>query len=300
MPTIEITTNIGCKNACAYCPQNKIITAYTKRSDILQMSFDIFKTCVDRIPSNIAIHFSGMSEPWLNPDCTKMLLYAHNKGHKIGVFTTLVGMNLSDIDSLMSIPLEYFRIHLPSKRKYEKIRVDKEYLSLLKKISESNVRVRYHCHEKPINPEVKSIIEQDPEYRRVQTRAGNVTIEDRSIPKAKRGFIRCPRGLHHNVLLPNGDVILCCMDYGMQHVLGNLVYSDYGSLFRGNEFLKIKKGLRDESLDILCRYCDIRVYDLGLLAEVCGFCLYRLKTIYSLGDLHRVVQRIILKLRWTR
>jgi len=28
--------------------------------------------------------------------------------------------------------------------------------------------------------------------------------------------------IFRNVLLPNGDVVLCCMDYGLDHILGNL------------------------------------------------------------------------------
>jgi hypothetical protein len=32
----------------------------------------------------------------------------------------------------------------------------------------------------------------------------------------------CVEGLYHNVLLPNGDVSLCCMDYSLENILGNL------------------------------------------------------------------------------
>lgn len=72
---MEITTRVGCKNMCVYCPQDKFIKAYKKRSDVVQMSLDTFKTCLDKIPHNIHIHFSGMAEPWLNPNCTDMILY---------------------------------------------------------------------------------------------------------------------------------------------------------------------------------------------------------------------------------
>jgi hypothetical protein len=46
------------------------------------------------------------------------------------------------------------------------------------------------------------------------------------------------------------------MDYGMKHILGNLVSSDYTSLFNSEEVHKLQKGLNDDSLDILCRYCE--------------------------------------------
>ena len=34
-----------------------------------------------------------------------------------------------------------------------------------------------------------------------------------------------------NVVLPNGDVLLCCMDYAMKHRIGNLIEGDYFSMF---------------------------------------------------------------------
>jgi len=46
------------------------------------------------------------------------------------------------------------------------------------------------------------------------------------------------------------------MDYGMQHILGNLISSNYTSIFKGKEFFKLQKGLDDDSINILCRYCE--------------------------------------------
>ena len=46
----------------------------------------------------------------MNPDCSKMILYANQKGHKISVFTTLSGMTLLDIDLIESINFGFFQI----------------------------------------------------------------------------------------------------------------------------------------------------------------------------------------------
>lgn len=35
----------------------------------------------------------------------------------------------------------------------------------------------------------------------------------------------------HNVLLPNGDLVICCMDYSIKHKIGNLIEGDCFSLF---------------------------------------------------------------------
>jgi hypothetical protein len=40
----------------------------------------------------------------------------------------------------------------------------------------------------------------------------------------------CDERLYHNIMLPNGDVSLCCMDYGLEEICGNLFESDYNDV----------------------------------------------------------------------
>lgn len=62
--------------------------------------------------------------------------------------------------------------------------------------------------------------------------------------------------LNHNVLLPDGTVVLCCNDFGMKHVLGNLLKEDYDSIISSEQMRLVKRGMNlDESLSILCRKC---------------------------------------------
>ena len=79
MASIQITTKIGCSNACVYCPQDRFVAAYKERSSTLSMSLETFAACIDKIPAGVGIIFAGMCEPWLNPACTKMVQFAH--GH---------------------------------------------------------------------------------------------------------------------------------------------------------------------------------------------------------------------------
>jgi hypothetical protein len=280
MDTMEITTQIGCKNNCLYCPQDKLIKAYAKRSNSYKMSFDVFKTCLDKIPRHINIGFAGMCEPWLNPDCTKMLIYAHNKGHGIEVFTTLVGMASVDIEQLENIPVKEFWVHLPSEGNYEHIVVDESYLSVLDKLCKSKNNASYLYNGNKLNSKVASLLESNGKEsvrNNLITRANNISgdIINKSNTIKIKGFINCRRKHHYNILLPNGDVILCCMDYGMKHILGNLLFSSYESLFRGEEFIKIRKGRWNTSTDILCRYCDECAYN--VVRKFCKNVLAKLK-----------------------
>ena len=40
----------------------------------------------------------------------------------------------------------------------------------------------------------------------------------------------CIEHLYHNVVLPNGDVSLCCMDYSLEKILGNLFVDEYDDI----------------------------------------------------------------------
>ena len=112
MPHLEISPLIGCKVQCDFCPQSLLMNRYKEKENIdeitfgkpVLMTFEIFKKCIDKVPINVDIHFSGFTEVWLNPECTKMLLYAYNKGHRINVFTTMVGMSTNDIEIFRILP----------------------------------------------------------------------------------------------------------------------------------------------------------------------------------------------------
>jgi hypothetical protein len=49
------------------------------------------------------------------------------------------------------------------------------------------------------------------------------------------------------------------MDYGLQHVLGNLLESDYEEIVRGPEMMRVLAAMDDDSLPLLCRKCNVAV-----------------------------------------
>ena len=80
------------------------------------------------------------------------------------------------------------------------------------------------------------------------SRAGNLAnekekYEGKQIVSRKSGSIMCSAApqLNHNVLLPNGDVVLCCMDYSIKHTIGNLLNDDYEKLFKSSAINNIFK-----------------------------------------------------------
>ena len=82
-----------------------------------------------------------------------------------------------------------------------------------------------------IAPELKELFPNT--FRQTMyTRAGNVVRNDlvQIASKAIPMTCGCPERLYHGVLLPNGDMSLCCMDYGLKHIHGNLLTQSYDEI----------------------------------------------------------------------
>ena len=147
MVLMEINTVIACSVKCDFCPQDLLIKEYSSinnKTDINYgspelMTFETFKTCLLKIPKSVPISFSGYAEPFLNPECSKMLVYAFNSGYIVEVFSTLVGLTLKDIDEIKHIPFRVFHIHLPDEEMYAKIAVNSNYLEVFEHLLSSNI-----------------------------------------------------------------------------------------------------------------------------------------------------------------
>jgi radical SAM protein with 4Fe4S-binding SPASM domain len=61
-----------------------------------------------------------------------------------------------------------------------------------------------------------------------------------------------------NVLLPNGDVVLCCMDYNLKHIIGNLLTQSYDEIFEDRllqDIIEINESSEFNKCSI-CKSCE--------------------------------------------
>lgn len=233
------------------------------------MSMETFRRAIAWTPAGFEIRFSGFSEPYMNPLCTAMILYAHEQKRNIGLFTTLIGASMDDIEAVMSVlsfrqNKDSLIIHLPSDDKTEHFIVNDSYLKMLRYVlSAKGDNIDIHYHGRDLRKEVKKVVLESKRkafFIKLINRSGNVKLSDEPPPKRLHGSIRCTRlGMHEHVILPDGRVTLCCNDFGLKHVLGNIYKDDYASIKSGKEMKKIFQGQDDESIDILCRRCQFAV-----------------------------------------
>lgn len=270
--TLEITTTIGCSLMCTVCPQDKLLNVY--KNEPKYLTYSNFVEILDKIPKSVRIDFSGMSEAWLNKECTKMLIYTLKSGFDVAIYSTLYGMEVQDVDSIFELihiytsQIKVFCVHLPDASnnmrgwknsenyKYALTR----FLSLSDDIKKS---IRFETMTMDMNDKIHSDlsefkIELTNKNWIGHTRGENLTINSKNLsqlgirPKISSSVECQPSCVtkdgkptyslyDHNILIPNGNVLLCCVDYNSDFILGNLLKQSYSEIRNSNIINKLKK-----------------------------------------------------------
>lgn len=266
MATLEITTVIGCELACTFCPQSTLTKAYKGEK---KLSLDSYKNFLNKIPKHVIIHFSGMAEPFLNNEAPEMIVYTLEKGYKIALYSTLQGLSIEKSKYLIENLIKFISqvdiicLHLPDENMNMRGWKDNSvYYEVLKDfLIFKDIMPKWHflvmtmSDNDEIHPKVKPFVQNvDFKFEPI-SRAGTIN------EAPKHNFaLACKSTLFydHNVLLPNGDVVLCCMDYGLKHILGNLNKYTYYELFQINTINKLRiENMKPEfSEESICKKCE--------------------------------------------
>lgn len=264
-PCLEITPKVGCSVQCHYCPQKKILAKYFTEQRQAELSLTDFKLCVDKTPQNTIIEFAGFVEPFLHSEALEMMEYVRDTGREMTLFTTLVGVDREKCRKVLSLPFRQVVLHLPDRDGYANIPMTKEYFSVLDRVLDAkrpdgkNFVDSANC-QSVVHDSVAVFLKRRVLVSGVMVdRAGNLEADSLCSANTNVGDIYCNRAnnLDHNILLPSGEVVLCCMDFGMKHVLGNLLKDSWEDIHSGSEMKKIRAGMCDNGCgdDVLCRHC---------------------------------------------
>ncbi len=271
MPTLEITTMIGCPLKCTFCPQDKLLAAYPDDA-IRALSLDNFKIILAKVPPFVRIDFSGMSEPWANRFATDMLEHTLREQRTVGVYTTLQGMRDPErVAGLLrgyATQVEVVVVHLPDPRGNMRGFKDSDQYRASVSVFRELRGVRFMTMDDGNKSEYGPT---DMVWRPI-TRAGNLDFQaiegqNISMDEIRKTPVSCSFTPFYdqNVMLPNGDVLLCCMDYGMKHKIGNLLEDDYYDMFGGPGLGSlVSKNMQYGETDSICRKCvRAKKHDLG-------------------------------------
>lgn len=262
---LEITAKVGCKINCKYCPQSNFLNAYYKDDKERRglMTLEDYKTCLSHVSKDTIICFAGFVEPFFHPQGVDMILYAHEQGFEIELYTTFMDLSYEDYLKIKDIPFKQVVLHTPDKNHYANITITDEYAKILNDALD---------HKRPNgDPFIDSAnCQSEPSEEFLSLANGRIVVESALIDRAgnlddsslrssgmKKGPIYCTRTeyLNHWVLLPDGSVTLCCMDFGLKHVMGNLIDHTYDEIIQMQPYQDLISGMNAQMSDILCRKC---------------------------------------------
>lgn len=246
--TLEFTLLINNCLGCKICPQDKLGAAYQGKR---KMTAEEFVYILGKLPLLVRIDFSGFSEPYLHPDAATFIVMAVTAGYKVHVYSTLIGMRKKQAELLAVHNPEYFRVHVPDRTCLilpDDLWIRQHELFLTSGIRGSYMamdrltdKVAEHLDSKGIEVELPTMI----------SRAGNLEF---MAPPKKTGKIRCAADRFHcNVVLPNGDVVVCCMDWSLTMPVGNLLAQSYQDIFDKASAYEANIDPPDDSI---CRTCE--------------------------------------------
>jgi ribosomal protein L22 len=103
-----------------------------------------------------------------------MLLYAHEQGYGLSVYTTTVGMLPSDVQNIESVPFRRFNVHLADKEGYAKIEISKSYLDTIDAVLNSKIPNREYMTMGKLYPKVRQLIKKRIPKTRMLSRAKTI------------------------------------------------------------------------------------------------------------------------------
>lgn len=160
---------------------------------------DNFKKALSNTPKEVRLRFAGFVEPFQNPEASDMMVHAIREGYHVAVYTTFTDFRQSDYNKIKDLDFEFFHVHdIGQDRKHM------EYPFIDEWIPAGNGNVN--------------------------NRAGNLDFS----PVYCENPTGCTHtvGYHNNIMLPNGDVAVCCADYGLTNIIGNIYTQNYYNLNR--------------------------------------------------------------------
>ena len=265
--SLEITTMTGCPVKCSVCPQTALKNNYN--SDEKYLSLENFKLALSTVPKNILINFAGYSEPFANKDAIYMIEHTLDEGYAVALYSTLykVDMNLAKQIVKLKIkhPKTFCRLYIHLKDasgNMPGLLVSKKYLEVLEYMDDYIDVCMTMDKNNKTHKDITGLKDKLGSWL-FHTRAGTLEEDNEILQKhdwKNEWIIECTKSkdLKTGVLLPNGNVSLCCMDFGLKHIIGNLFTHTYDEVQNSEAMQKIKESNNTPGFhtNVLCRTCQ--------------------------------------------
>jgi len=263
---VSIEPSNICNSRCLMCPYKTMTRPKTT------MSMDLFKKIIDDCFKNGIknLNLNFYNEPFLDAQIFERIAYAKSKGFNVGTFSNGSVITQEIREKILKSGLDeiIFSFDGFSKQTYEKIRqglnfeiVRDNILSLTEqrnskslskpKISVMFVQSQWNKHEAL---DFKNYWQDKVDHVGFSTddnRAGNLGKQ------LGKSVFPCRKLWSEIIVMSNGKVALCCLDYDGQVILGDFNNQNLKQIWEGEKFKAIRQLHLDFKSDKieLCKNC---------------------------------------------
>jgi radical SAM protein with 4Fe4S-binding SPASM domain len=255
---LEFTLTAACALGCRYCPQGAYARAYRAKPGPRSTTLENY----ERMLANVAdttknIDFSGYTEPLHNPYWLDLFRYTLDHGYAVTLFSTLAGASHNDLNSLSELAISRIYVHLLD---HAAQRDKLEFF--IERCQEHNRDFAFIYFNEDGRKLAAAFQDQvNCEQWTAHSRAGLLEINRQYVP----GLIRCCEQREFcSVVLPNGDVHICCMDFALQHRIGNLLESPLSEIHH-SDAARAFRATMASTRDGICNHCIYAVPAGGIL-----------------------------------
>ncbi|QEH32412.1 Radical SAM superfamily protein [Aquisphaera giovannonii] len=275
---LNITTTAGCRGRCVFCPQDRFWAAMAGRPALLTPEELTALLPNLRGTRFRAFAFGGFSEPFDNPEILELfeITAAQDFVDATWVHTTGEALDPEMVARISRIRFDVFDVscqgsgpgpHAKARPFIDEDRVMGNVHHLLR--NRENIRQLTISVSGPFMPEaqvedLRRACERHGAHldrRDLHDRAGLLKVGRRRT--AVGGPFRCGKhDFRKPVLLPGGDLSLCCQDFALEHIIGNLHAMTFARILE-------ESPLRRRVLSV----ADGVATDDGLSCYRCEFCI---------------------------
>jgi len=227
---LEVTSK--CNANCVFCA----------RSDVKQpaqhMDFEMFKKIIDAAPFATQVHTQGFGEPLMWPHLVEGVEYAKKKGLRVVFYTNGALLDDDLAIALLKAGVDQIRFSVDEMcaEDYEPLRRGLKWDNVLKNI-ENFQRRKIEGNYKTETEVAMTIVKENRDRifdiinfwkSRVDVVVANPEKniagfeETKTNPLAGGYVINCENPYTQLAVKSNGDVVLCCVDWFHNYVIGNV------------------------------------------------------------------------------
>jgi len=279
--SIQLELTEGCNRRCSFCG---IHSLYREKGDVKYrfMTKDIARKIARNLNDwlgKIRLEFALQGEPLLNPNANEIFQIFRDEFPKCQIMTT------SNVDPLRKgagfdkgkiLALFKSGVNILVADYYGE-KWDMSYANFVKNLQNDFVKVLDFYEDKPpvwkyVSPTASYIVaidntEQRNFFRDMNNQAGNTNPDLIQIKNDMPQMKKCHLPFREMSIKFDGTVMMCCMDWQRESIMGNFPDVTFEEIWNGDQFNKVRKLLYMKRRDLLspCDRCNYHPVKVGLI-----------------------------------